>query len=165
MERLHHADRPGRASLIAIELAVYSICCSGDPQDEFDQFYSILTRLLDTYYPERFVIITSADPPYLTPTVKHVLLQKNKLMRSGRIEEAAALMSKIGVGKDRSRFCSAELSRPAVLSNATGMWMKVRQLTGRSKNTVSNSASICAETLNDHYAAVSTDALLHSAER
>ena len=38
------------------------------------------------------------------------------------------------------------------------MWKKVGQLTGRTKNNESNSASICADTLNDHYAAVSTDA-------
>ena len=58
----------------------------------------------------------------------------------------------------KMNFCSAEFSRPDVLSNATDMWKKVRQLTGRTKNTESNSVSICADTLNDHYAAVSTDA-------
>jgi len=45
-------------------------------------------------------------------------------MQSGRIEKAAALTAKIGV--TIKNFCSAELSRPDVLSNATDMWTKVR---------------------------------------
>ena len=40
---------------------------------------------------------------------------------------------------------------------ATNLWAKVRQLTGRCNNTSSHSATVCPESLNDHYAAISTD--------
>ena len=43
------------------------------------------------------ITLTSADPPYVTPTVKGMLRRKNHLMRVGRTEEAAALAVKIGV--------------------------------------------------------------------
>ena len=76
-------------------------------------------------------------------------------MRSGHTEKAAALAVKIGTAI--KRYNSAELSRPDALANSANLWAKVRQLTGRCNDTTSHSATVCAESLNDHYAAVSTD--------
>lgn len=35
------------------------------------------------------ITITSRDPDYMTPELKAKLRRKNKLMRAGRVEEAA----------------------------------------------------------------------------
>ena len=130
----------------------------GDPQIEFDRLYVVLHQLLDTYYPERTVTITTSDPPYVTPVVKYMLRQKNKLMRAGKIEQAAALAVKIGDAI--KNYNTAELSRVDVLTDSRNMWAKVRQLTGRCKSTadVSLNSTVTADTLNRHYAAISTDA-------
>jgi len=71
-----HTAREHAHFLASVTAPVYSIRYSGDPQDEFDKFCSVLTRLLDTYYPERSVTITSADPTYVTPTVNHMFRKK-----------------------------------------------------------------------------------------
>jgi hypothetical protein len=79
-------------------------------------------------------------------------------MRSGRLEEAAAIAVKIGYSI--KRYNSAELCRVDVLADAKTMWTKVRQLNGRSKALGSiggNSARTTASSLNDHYAAISDD--------
>jgi hypothetical protein len=68
-----------------------------------------MAELLDTYYPERTVTITSADPPYCTPAIKFMCRRKNQLMRSGRVEKAKVLALKIG--EVITKFNSAELSR------------------------------------------------------
>ncbi|HSN24566.1 MAG TPA: reverse transcriptase family protein, partial [Methylomicrobium sp.] len=130
----------------------------GDPQQEYDRLYSAMQKLLDEYYPERTVTITSADPPYITPALKYMLRRKNQLMRSNRVEEASALAVKIGEAIRKHN--SAELSRVDILSDPRSMWAKVRQLTGRSKsaNVTSHNTAITADVLNDHYAAISTDA-------
>ena len=133
----------------------YTVNLDGEVQDEFDNFYSVLLSLLDKYYPEWSITVTSADPPYVTAAVKSMLRQKNKLMRSGRTEKATALAIKIGTAI--TRYNSAELSRPDTLTKATKLWAKVRQLTGRCHNTASYSDTVCVESLNDHYAAISTD--------
>jgi len=39
----------------------------GDQQEEFDQLYSQLHRLLDAYYPEHTVTITTSGSPDVTP--------------------------------------------------------------------------------------------------
>jgi len=65
-------------------------------QSQFDLFYTIAHNLLDSFYPERFVTITSRDPPYITGYIKSMLHRKNRLMRKGRVEEASALAKRIG---------------------------------------------------------------------
>jgi len=67
-----------------------------DCQSEFDQFYATAHGLLNTYYPERTITITSRDPEYITPDIKAKLRRKNRLLRAGRIEEADALAERIG---------------------------------------------------------------------
>ena len=52
-------------------------------QSQFDKFYSVVLNLLDTFYPESSVTITSRDPSYMTAHVKAMLRRKNCLMRKG----------------------------------------------------------------------------------
>ena len=79
-------------------------------------------------------------------------------MRAGKTEEAAALAVKIGATiKSHS---SAELCRVDMLSDQKSLWDKVRQLTGRSQSAVNacQNPDITAASLNNHYAAISSDA-------
>jgi len=62
-----------------------------DVQTEFDQFYDITLGLLNVFYPEQSITVTSRDPEYVTPSTKAKLRRKNWLMRSGKVEEAGAL--------------------------------------------------------------------------
>ena len=135
----------------------YIVNKDNDVQQEFDRFYTTLINLLDCFYPERSVIITSADPGFVTPAVKAMLRRKNRLMRRGRIEQAEALAHRIG--RAIIRYNSVELSRVDPIADSRSMWAKVRQLTGRSRavrDRCHNSA-ITAKTLNEHYALLSTD--------
>lgn len=65
-------------------------------QEEFDSFYATATCLLNQFYPQRSITLTTRDPKFITPEIKAKLRRKNRLMRSGRIEEAGALAARIG---------------------------------------------------------------------
>ena len=43
---------------------------NADTQANFDFMYGVMLDLLDKFYPEREITVTSTDPPYVTPTVK-----------------------------------------------------------------------------------------------
>jgi len=49
-----------------------------DPQEEFDQLYSQLHRMLDAYYPEHTVTITTSNPPYMTPNSQTYAAKKER---------------------------------------------------------------------------------------
>ena len=86
-----------------------------------------------------------------------MLRKKNALMRSGKMEKAAALSKKIGDAI--KKYSTAEFSKVDMLSDTKSVWNKVRQLTGRSKATVdvNQNSDVTADSFNKHYAAVSTD--------
>ena len=76
-------------------------------------------------------------------------------MRAGRVEEAAALAERIG--KDIAIRGKARLSRINGKTDAKEMCAAVRQLTGR-RQEAGVVAGITAESLDEHYAAISTNA-------
>jgi len=61
-----------------------------DPQSDYDKFYSVAVELLNRFYPERTITITSRDPEFITGDIKSKLRRKNILMGTGRVEEALA---------------------------------------------------------------------------
>ena len=75
-------------------------------------------------------------------------------MRAGRIEEATALSARIG--KEIKQRNKARLNHIEGKTDAKALWTAVRELVGR-KQEATNVDSITAESLNSHFAAVSTD--------
>ena len=47
-----------------------------DMQMNFDSFYDYMFGLLNQFYREREITVTSTDPHYVTPAVKAMLRQK-----------------------------------------------------------------------------------------
>jgi hypothetical protein len=80
--------------LAAIELSIRpdpeELVRTPDPQAFYDSFYMFAIGLLDEFYPERTITVTSRDPSYVTPEIKTKLRRMNRLMRAGRVEEAGA---------------------------------------------------------------------------
>jgi len=79
-------------------------------------------------------------------------------MRAGRIEEANALAQRIGKAiANRNR---ARLSHVNTKTHAKDMWAAVRQLTGRRQNCYPVEG-ITADSMNQYYAGISSDADYH----
>ena len=131
---------------------------SSDPaintQNEFNHFYAVAHKLMEQFYPEQTVTLTSRDPSYITPAIKSMLRRKNKLMRAGRVEKAGALSARIGQAIQRR--CRSQLGKYDGKTDSAAMWAAVREITGRQAASVRDDG-ITAETLNRHYAGVSTD--------
>jgi len=48
--------------------------------------YAVIKDLLDCFYPEREITVTTSDPRFVTPAVKAMSRRKNRLMHAGRVE-------------------------------------------------------------------------------
>lgn len=125
-----------------------------DTQQQFDAFYVTALQLLDQFYPERVITTTSRDPDYVTPEIKALLRRKNRLMRAGRVEEAAAVAKKIG--DIIKRRCKSRLSNINGRVDPKKMWAEVRKLTGN-KQAVPVTDGFTADSFNQHYTRISTD--------
>ena len=87
MKRKYRRRTPARhaAFLKHISNVQFAIGSDSDIQANFDKFYEEMHILLDQFYPEREISVTSADPRFVTPIIKSMLRRKNRLMRSGRL--------------------------------------------------------------------------------
>ena len=53
------------------------------------------TKLLLTIYPVKTITVSNCDPTFVTPQIRAMLKQKNRLMHGGRILAADALTTQI----------------------------------------------------------------------
>jgi len=120
---LHHMANPNVTD---------STQTSRDTHEQFQQFYYNALYLLNYFYPERSITLSSRDPEFVTPAIKASLRRKNRLMRA--------------------RLCKVDGK-----INSKGMWAAVRELTGRTQQNKTVDG-VTATSLNQHYAAISTDA-------
>jgi len=79
-----------------LDFGLARVDVGSDAQSQFDQFYTVACQLLDAFYPECSITVTSHDPSYMTGYVKAMLHKKTCLLRKGRVEEASALARRIG---------------------------------------------------------------------
>jgi len=107
--------------------------------------------LLNDFYPERTISISSRDPDWVTPEIKSMLRRKNRLMRAGRVE---ALADRIG--KEQTRHSKTQLSGAGAKTDAKDIWKAYRQLVER-RQEAGAMEGVDAESLNRHYASISTD--------
>ena len=125
-------------------------------QANFDEIYAVLLGLLNRFYPEQQITVTSTDPHFVTPAIKAMLRRKNKLMRSGRTEEADAIAKQVRAAVTRQS--SSWLRTGDTRKRTKETWAKEREVIQGCPRVEEYSADgITAQTLNDHYAAISTD--------
>ena len=158
-KRVYRRKTPSQhaAFLQSVASVDFELSCADDGADVpsmFDRFYATTHLLLDTFYTECSVTVTSRDPPYITDCVKAMLRRKNRLMRKGRVDEASALAQHIG--KEITRHTKTQLSLMHENVDSGDMWACVRRLTGKN-HSVDRVDDITAESLNNHYSTISTD--------
>jgi len=146
-----HADSIHHIAQLKIE-----VDSTSDVQANFDAMYEQMYRLLEQFYPLRQITVTSTDPHFVTPAIKAMLRRKNRLSRAGRTEKADALAKQIRTAITRKE--SAWLRKVNTRQNPKTAWAKVRQITKRdARDSFTVIDGLTSQTLNDHYAAISTD--------
>jgi len=58
-----------------------------DAQVSWDNFYIMALHYIDRFYTFRYITMTSADPPHITPSIKASLRKKNLFMCAGWLVE------------------------------------------------------------------------------
>jgi len=129
---------------------------SQDPEQSYAQLYVLLNSLLDSVYPIQLVSVSSRDPYYYTPLIKHLLRRKNRLMRAGRVERAGALAVRIGrCIRDAVSGWMVHQTEGAV--GTRQLWRQVSIVQGKGRRPPCVVPGISANDLNEHYARISTD--------
>ena len=105
--------------------------------------------MLNQFYPERSVTVTSRDPDYVTSAIKAKLRRKNRLIRSGKVEGASAIA--VPIGKDITRHSRTSLNKLEGRADSKAVWAAVRHVTKQRQQTAKVDGTD-AQSLNQHYA-------------
>ena len=116
-------------------------------------YYQEMYKWLDHYYSARTVTLTNREPPFVTPLIKHLL----RLMRKGRVEEDGAIANRIG--KLVAKANNVLLKDLGTRSSTKDLWSMINE-TRKTTTAHVPPSGITAETLNNHYPAISNDPLL-----
>ena len=114
-----------------------------------------MNELLDRFYPESEITVTSTDQHFVTPAIKHMLRRKNRLMRAERVEEAGAIAKRVRTVLTQKN--SASLNNCDTRMRCKETWEKVREVTRGHRRNAESPNGVTAQTLNTHYATISTD--------
>jgi len=115
---------------------------------------TIEKELLDRFYPECTITVSLHDPDFVTAFIKARLRCKNELTQARCLEEADVLTKLIGGEiKKCNKVC---LNHIEGKTDVQALWTAAKQLVTRKQET-NKLNGIMAESLNSHYAAVSTD--------
>ena len=123
-------------------------------QAEFVHFYATALGLLNKFYPQRTITLTTRDPDYITPEIESKLRRKNRMKRAGRVEEAGALARHIGY--DMKRHGKTRLNRIDGKTTSKDLWQTVRRVTGPQQE-APTVYGVTAELIQNHYSAISND--------
>jgi len=128
--------------------------------------YQLMNELLDRFYPEREITVTSTDQHFVTSAVKAMLrrkIGKNQLMRAGRVEEAGDIAERVRAVITQKN--SALLNTCDTRKRCKETWEKVREVTRGHRRYCEYPHAVTAHTLNTHYAAISKDHLYSDTRR
>lgn len=124
-----------------------------DVQTAFNTFYDTALIILNCFYPQHTITVTSRDPHFVTPRIKALLRKRNRLMRKGAIAAAESITARIG----RSIASHNRASFTQLPRGSSQMWSLVRKVTGKEKRRRDTCKDVTVEQLNQHFANISTD--------
>jgi len=126
-----------------------------DPLKEWSLNFPVSQSLLNQFYPEKTVAVRSSlhDSRHQSKTAQ--VKPVNCVMRTGRSDEGEALAVRIGNGiiTRQNEVCLRLTSSKTI---AKDIWTAVGQLAGRQRDD-GFVDGVTAESLNTHYALISTD--------
>ena len=105
----------------------------------------------DQFHPEREIYVTSVNPRFVTPIIKSMLRRKNRLMGSGRLDEAIMRSQNVYA----RRYNSSMLRNCHTRKSTKQPWAKVRHILGRDSSRVYDQVGIDAHKLNIAYTMLS----------
>ena len=120
-------------------------------------FYEIIYPLFEKCFPRIRVKLSSRDPPFISPLVKHLLNLRKKATAKHDLELSNQLQEKINslIRENQMRVVRQEHKNHKMGSKK--WWETVNSITSRTKSNIPVSAQIDPNDINVHFQKINTD--------
>ena len=101
--------------------------------------------------------MSSKDPPFMSPLLKHLLSKRNKLLRKGMALEAGLLQPRITQVIKENQLNRIRINNKKHLTGSRLWWKMVDKLTGRAASGCDLSSLFSVNDINTHFQLINTD--------
>ena len=130
---------------------------SDDPSENVRRLSETLLLMFNECFPIIKVRISSRDPPYMSPLVKHLCKIRNKNSRSHRHSENPVLQERINELIRAKQIRAVKERRSGYHTSSRRWWDTVNMITGRQAPNAPVSSTIDPITINLYFQSISTD--------
>ena len=130
---------------------------SDDPSDNVRRLSETLSLMFSECFPVIKVRMSSRDPPYMSPLVKHLCKIRKKNTRSHRESENHVLQERINELIRAEQIRAVNERRSSYHTSLRRWWNTVNMITGRQTRNVPVSATIDPKTINIYFQSINID--------
>ena len=124
-----------------------------NPSENVQKLNDILSNMFDECFPLISIKMSSRDPPFITPLVKHLCKIRNK----NRHRDNAALQERINALIRENQLNAIRCENRKHMKGSKAWWDTTNRISGRNKQNVQISSIVSAEEINDYFKEINTD--------
>ena len=122
-----------------------------------DKFYCIVHEHFKNSFPSIRVRMSSKDPSFMSPLLKHLLSKRNKLLRKGMVQEAGLLQPRITQLIKENQLNLTKVNKQKHDMGSKSWWKVIDKLTGRVGSSMNLSSLFNVNDINTHFQSINTD--------
>ena len=122
-----------------------------------DKFYCIVHEHFKNSFPSIRVRMSSKDPSFMSPLLKHLLSKRNKLLRKGMVQEAGLLQPRITQLIKENQLNLTKVNKQKHDMGSKSWWKVIDKLTGRVGSSMNLSSLFNVNDINTHFQSIDTD--------
>ena len=129
-----------------------------NPSENVQKLNDALGNMFDECFPLISIKMSSRDPPYITPLVKHLCKIRNKNRdKYNDSHENAILQERINKLIRTNQLNAVRCENRKYKKGSKAWWDTANRISGRNKQDVQISAIVNAEVINDYFKEINTD--------
>ena len=133
------------------------VLAENDINIAIDKFYCTVHEKFKNSFPSIRVKMSSKDPSFMSPLLKHLLSKRNKLLKKGMVQEAGSLQPKITQLIKEHQLNLTKVNKQKHEMGSKSWWKVVDELTGRVVLSRNLSSLFNVNDINTHFQSINTD--------
>jgi len=133
------------------------VLAENDINIAIEKFYCIVHEDFKNSFPAIRVRMSSKDPSFMSPLLKHLLCKRNKLLRKGMVQEAGSLQPRITQLIKENQLNLTKVNKQKHDTGSKSWWKVIDKLTGRVGLSMNLSSLFNVNDINTHFQSINTD--------
>jgi hypothetical protein len=129
-----------------------------DPCESVRLLNESLSRMFNECFPLIKIKVSSRDPPFMSPLVKHLCKIRNNNTRHHRQADNVALQERINNLIRENQIRAVNNDNNSKKAGSRDWWNTVNRITGRKNQSIPVSSLIDPDIINSHFQTINTDA-------